>query len=224
MNPRSLPLIVVVAVLSGCTTFTTVRSAEVTPGPAVTVQASLSTPPGEDAAWFWTYECGASCNNSVNGSDLVFAQGLGTKSGRGATVGFGTSGVYPYVEVYTQLGASKKTPFGVGGRLGIPASSWSEHRVYARLDFASGDGKTRLLWNPGIVVTTGASPNGENPGTFIGIANGVGLEMAEGNMAWTPSLSIVSGRAGRTSYGQTYGPSYSTFATAAMSVTFRRKK
>jgi hypothetical protein len=214
---------VVVAMATACTSLSTVRSAEVRPGPALTVQASGSTPTGDLAGWFWSYDCATSCTTNVPGLDASIAFGHGMEDGKGSTFGFGTSGFYPFLEVYTQLDTGR-TPFGIGGRIGLPLIGWSEHRLYGRMDFPAGNGKDRLLWNPGLVLTMGASPNGENTGTFIGVTNGLGIQMGDGGVVWTPSVSLVSGRASINRWGEREGPEWSTFMTAAMSVSFRRKK
>lgn len=210
--------------VASCTTFTSVRSAEVRPGPSFSAQASASSPVGDEAGWFYSLECVSACNTHVAGGDFSFASGFGTASGRGATLGIGTSGFFPYVELYTQLDASSRHPFGIGGRFGIPLSGVSEHRVYARVDVANEDGSQRFLWNPGLVLTTGNSPNGENPGSVLGLANGFGIQLGNGGTVWTPSVSLVIARAGHESHGQPATPEWSAFMTAGLGVTFRRSK
>lgn len=205
----------------GCTTFTTVRSAEIAPGASWTLQGSTSTKVGDDAGWFYSADCSSDCSRSVAATDFVWTHGAVSEKGGGATLGFGLSGLFPYAEGYVQLGTSKTVPFGVGGRLGLPFGNWREHRVYGRVDLVRG--KTRFLWNPGVVITTGNSPNGSNASTMLGIANGFGLELDEENAVLTPSISIVRARAERTSYGTRIGPSSSTFLTAGLSMTFRRR-
>jgi hypothetical protein len=216
-------LMVTTGLTTGCATFTAVRSAEVSRGPAVTIQGSASTTVGDEAGWFYGYDCASSCDRPVAGVDLGFAQGIGGDVARTA-IGFGVSGVFPYVEVYRQLGFSGRAPFGIGGRLGIPFTSWAEHRLYGRVDLVTSGAGSRFMWNPGLVVTAGQSPNGENTGTLLGVANGFGLEVGQGRVVFAPSLSVVTARASHRSYGQQHGPGYSTFATAAMSVTFRRER
>jgi hypothetical protein len=209
---------------TSCTTFTSVRSAEVRPGPSFSAQASASSPVGDEAGWFYAYDCSSRCSMPVVGGDFSLASGFGTAGGRGTTIGIGTSGFYPYVEFYTQLDASQRRPVGVGGRLGIPLGGWMEHRIYARVDVANQDGSQRFLWNPGLVLTTGSSPNGANGGSVHGLANGVGVQLGNGGVVWTPSVSLVVARAGHESYGQPATPEWSAFMTAGMGVTFRRSK
>lgn len=213
-----------IALASACTSFSTVRSAEVSPGPSMTLQASISSPPADEAGWFWSMDCDIQCTSPVGGVDLSWAHAFNTGGGKGSTLGLGTSGFYPFVEYYTQLSSSRRRPFGIGARVGIPAIGWGEHRVYGRFDFVGKDTTQRFLWNPGIMITAGNSPNGANPGGFVGLVNGLGVQFGQGNVVWTPSLSSVVGRAVRHSYGRQLGPTFTAFTTAGLSVSFRRKK
>jgi hypothetical protein len=223
METRMLCALALTTVASACTTFSTVRSAEVNRGSSVTLQASGSTRTGDEAGWFWSYDCADACATHVPGTEVAWAYGSrDSVRGKGTAIGFGITGFYPYFEAYAQL-AGGRTPFGIGGRIGIPAIGWSEHRLYARVDRVSADGMSRLLWNPGLILTTGNSPNGENPGNFIGLVNGFGVQKDGENVLWVPSVNVIAGRAIRRSYSRVNGPEYSVFATAAMNVTFRRR-
>ena len=217
---------VVVAALfafTACTSFATVRSAEVQPGPSVGVQASVSTRPGDDAAWFWSFDCASDCDRAIVGGDVGLTYGWLRPSGvRGFAIGAGTSGTYPYVDAYVQLGAGRR-PLGVGARLGPPVSNWREHQLYARYDVPLG-GRTRLLLNPAAFLHEGRSPNGENPGTFLGFVQGVGLMLEGEHVSWTPAISFVAGRTRRTSYGEQFGPTTSVFGAASLGVTFHRRR
>src|SRR5262249_48394963 len=105
--------------MGGCASFATVRSAEVTPGPAITTQASVAGRPGDDAAWFFSFDCASSCDHSIVSPDIAFAYGLNADSNVPLTVGAGLNGTFPYLEGYAQLGRGN-IPFGIGARGGIP--------------------------------------------------------------------------------------------------------
>src|SRR5215207_6260716 len=110
-----VPGVVIVAALlpfvSGCTSFATVRSAEVRPGTAGALQASASTPPGDVASWFWSYDCAEACDHPVPGGDVGLAYGWPRRGGA-AALGVGVNGLHPYVDAYLQLGAGRR-PFGL---------------------------------------------------------------------------------------------------------------
>lgn len=215
--PAALP-----AALAGCTTFANVRSADVRPGPSLGVQASASTNPGDGAGWFWAYDCATACGRPVVGGDVGVTYGWRPRGGaRAASVGAGVSGAYPYVDGYVQLAAGRR-PFGVGARLGPPATSWREHQVYARQDVPLGRA-TRLLLNPGVFLHEGRAPNGENPGRFLGFVQGIGVLFDGERASWTPAVALVAGRAERTSFGRREGPTTSVFATASLGVTLHRR-
>src|SRR5690349_4614198 len=98
-----------------------------------------------------------------------------------------------------------RSPFGVGAQVGLSVTRWREHQVYARYDIPSGT-RRRLLLNPAAFLHEGESPNGENPGTFVGFVQGVGLLLEGTHVSWTPAATIVAGRAERRSYAQRFGP------------------
>jgi len=220
---RGAFVLVAFACGGACTSFATVRSAQVQPGPSIGAQASVSTPPGDDAAWFWSFDCASQCDHPVFGGDLGFTYGWVRPGGAtGFAFGVGTSGTHPYVDSYLQLGAGR-TPFGIGMRLGPPVSNWREHQLYARYDVPLGD-RTRLLLNPAAFLHEGKSPNGDNPGTFLGFVQGVGLMLEGERISWTPAVALVAGRAKRTSYGQQFGPTTSVFGSASVGVTLHRRR
>jgi hypothetical protein len=198
-----------------------VRSAEVLPGPSLTLQGSISTPPGDGPAGFWSFDCASECDRAIGGVDAAFAIG---QSGRTPfTLGAGVSGVqYPYLEGYVQLGRGAR-PYGVGARLGVPVTSWVQHQVYGRYDVRLGDGR-RLLLNPGLFYHGGNSPNGENPGHFLALVQGVGVLFEGERISVAPALSVVAGRGKRESYGQESGPFTSIFAAASVSVSWHRRR
>lgn len=216
-------LVATAPIASACTSFATVRSADIQPGPSLALHASASTPPGDVAAWFWSMDCVEACDHSVIGGDLGVTYGWKRNGARPpVAVGIGASGTIPYLDGYLQLGAGRR-PFGVGARIGLPVWSWREHQLYGRYDVPLG-GTTRLLLNPALFVHEGSSPNGASPGSFIGFVQGVGLSLEGEHVTWTPAAALVAGRAQRTSYGQPYGPVRSVFGTLSLGVAFHGRR
>jgi hypothetical protein len=219
----ALLFIVLLLPVSACTSFATVRSAEVLPGRSVAIQASISTPPGDVPGWFWSYECTQLCDHPIVGGDAGISYGWPRGGGAGAfALGVGLSGVFPYVDGYAQLGAGRQ-PFGIGARLGLPATSWREHQVYGRYDVRLSE-SARLLLNPAVFLHEGRSPNGASPGSFLAFVQGVGLLLEGERASFTPAVALVAGRAKRNSYGQQYGPVRSVFGAASIGVTFHRAR
>lgn len=220
MHRKQFLLIAFVYLSSGCTSFATVRSADVYPGLSAAVQASATTSTGDVAGWFWAFDCAGSCDHTVVGGDIGFTYGWPREEGgRPIAVGVGLSGLYPYVDGYLQL-AKGTRPFGLGARLGLP-SNWREHQLYARYDVRLGE-NARLLLNPALFIHEGRAPNGASPGSFVGFVQGVGILFQGKRVSFTPGVALVSGVAQRNSYGQKYGPERSTFATASAAITFHR--
>ena len=218
-----LPVAVFAAVApssTACTSFSTVRSAEVNPGPSLGLQASASMPPGDDAGWFWSFDCESNCNHPVVGGDVGLTYGWPGAKGAFA-LGVGTNGTHPYLDAYAQLGTGR-SPWGIGARLG-PFGNWREHQVYGRYDVRL-SGRSRLLLNPALFIHEGASPNGQNPGKFVGFVQGVGILLEGKNVSWTPALTLVSGRAERTTYGDKIGPTTSVFGAASLGMTIHRDR
>lgn len=207
--------------LAACTSFSTVRSAEVRPGVGAMATASLSGRVGAETGWFYSFDCADACDRQVPGLDAAVTYGwLRALGARPATLALGTSGPHPYVDGYLQLGAGA-VPFGVGARVGLPVTGWAEHQLYGRADLRLG-AATRLLLNPALFVHHGHSPNGENRGSFVAFAQGVGLEIDAGRVAFTPAVALVAGRSERTTYGQRIGPAAVVFPTASLGVRVHR--
>jgi hypothetical protein len=213
---------VVVTALTGCTAFATVRSAEVRPGPGATVQGSFASPPGDDAAWFWSFDCAQQCDHAIPAVDVVFEYGWRPPSGLAYTLGFGVSGVHPYIETYVQLPASRRRPLGVGGRLGLPINSWNEHQIYGRLDVPLTP-RQRLLLNPGVFYIR-AVPRVLR---ILARSSGWSRESASSS-TWARRRSgprrPVWGRAERRSDGQQFGPTTRVFGTASLAVSVHRAR
>lgn len=218
---RPLPLLCVLPVLA-CTTFSSVRSAAPPPGLGVHVQAAIASRPGDEAAWFWSFDCANQCDRTVSGAEVITTYGLRgpDASAARATIGIGLTGFSPTVEAYWRIGGAAARPYGVGARVAI-FDRWVTYNVFGRADFAVRR-DTRLLWNPGIVLHTGTSPNRSNDGTFLGLVQAVGFEGGEGPWRVRPSVSFVLGRAEHTSDGRRSGPATRGFATASIGVGYER--
>lgn len=222
MHLRVPVLLAALALLSGCT-FSTVRSAEVYSGLSLSVQASTTTPPGEDVYWFSAYDC-YRCNKPVSALYTELTLGSAAPDGaRGNEFSAGFDGVMPFIGAYRQLAKSERSAYGIGGRLGLPIISWNSSQVYGRYDRLLGPGQ-RLLLNPAVVLHWGNSPNGENPAYFVGLAQGVGLELERDRLSFIPAASVVLLRGERSNHGDSGGPFTTAFATASVAVVFHRKR
>lgn len=223
MPARLAPLAILLlgATMAGCTSFATVRSAQVQPGSSLTLQGSVSSPPGDEAAWFWTLDCASDCDHSVASVEAGYAYGWTGENPY--TLGVGVNGLlFPYVEGYAQLNGDSARAWGVGARLGIPAAGWSNHQVYGRYDLVLANG-TRVLVNPGVFLHVGNSPNGENPGHFLALAQGVGLEHRGERTTLVPAITLVAGRGRRSRDGDPVDFT-TVFAAASLGITFHRRR
>lgn len=136
-------------------------------------------------------------------------------------VGFGLNGTFPFAEGYLQLRDSDRLPLGVGARLGIPLGPGWQNSLYGRLDVPV-TSNAKLLWNPAVFHNSTSSPNGANHGWFVGLVQGVGLELGTGSITVTPSVALVWGRAEYENPEQ-HGPETRLFGMGALSVTMGRK-
>lgn len=197
---RSAWLLCFAALAGACTTFGAVNSADVRPGTSAEARISGSSPPGDAAAWFWSYGCASNCDRVIPSAEVSVKWGFELEgSERRGEVGVGASGVvYPYLHGFLQLRTGDR-PYGVGAQIGIPVTSWHEHSVFGRVDIPLNE-RSRLLLNPRIFVHTGNSPNGANPGTFAAFVQGVGFEHRSGRWSVIPAISTVFGHARRASY------------------------
>lgn len=219
---QALAVLLLAAAGAGCTSFATVRSAQVHPGTSLTVQGSVSSPPGDGAAWFWTLDCSENCDHAIGSVDAALT--VGRASEHPFAVGVGVNGIlFPYVEGYTQLNRDTARAFGVGARVGIPVIGWSSHQLYGRYDILLENGR-RVLWNPGMFLHAGQSPNGENRGHFLAMVQAVGLEYRGERRTVVPAVALVVGRGDRERYGDDEGPFTTVFGAASMSVTFHRRR
>jgi hypothetical protein len=209
------------AMIAGCTSFATVRSAEVRPGPSLTTQASVTSPVGPVAGWLWSYDCAADCDHAIPSLDVTLAYGRRREETTPFAVGIGLNGTSGFAEGYVQLRSTERLPFGIGGRVGLPIGPAWENQVYGRLDIPLGP-SARLLWNPSVFHTSITSPNGANNGSFLGLVQGIGLEIGSGSVTVTPSVAVVWGRAEYHNPEQ-HGPENRVFGTGALSMTIGRK-
>ena len=84
MRPRLAPPVPCL-LAAGCTPFATVRSARVERGLSAAVHASASTDPGDEAGWFWAYDCAERCDHPVVGFDAGVTYGWPAAGGRRPT-------------------------------------------------------------------------------------------------------------------------------------------
>jgi hypothetical protein len=215
-------LAAVATAAGGCASFGSVRSAEVHRGVSGTAQASLTTRPGDDAAWFWGFFCSVSCDARFLGVDVGLTYGM-----RRAPVAVG-AGVDPggtYADAYVQLGHGVR-PFGVGGRATIASAtgSWRQDQLYGRYDVPLG-GDSRLLLTPALFVHHGGT-EGEpgSRGSFVAFVQGIGLLIEGERASFVPALTVVAGRTRRTSVYEEIGPTRTVFAVASFGLTFHRKR
>lgn len=207
--------------LVGCASLATVRSAEVAPGPRAHVQFAATTPVGDATGWFFSHECESDCSHGIVAADLNASFGTSNPDGLAYAVGGGLNGVFPYLEGYLQLGRGHR-PVGLGARLGIPITgTWALHQLHGRLDLPLG-GSTRVLLNPGLSYLSGASPNGENPGSMLALSQSIGLAIAAGRRTIVPSVTGVVARSSRTSYGGKIGSETTAFLSFAVGIALTR--
>jgi hypothetical protein len=207
---------------SACTPFVAVHPAAVEPGVNISFQAALTTPPGDDAAWFWSFDCAFECNHVILAPDLGVHIATDEAFGLPLQVGVGMAGSSGYTEIYKQMGDAPGRPWGVGGRIGIPWADWSEHRLFARFERPAGDHS--LVLNPTLYLYTGNSPNGQNPGTFVAFIQGFGLVDRRERTTVIPALAAGVGRGWRKQYGEEIGPFNTAFATASISIIVHRQR
>ncbi|MGH7474970.1 MAG: hypothetical protein ACRELD_01640 [Longimicrobiales bacterium] len=209
---------------SGCTTFGAVHSAEVMAGPALDLRVTVASPPGDDAGWFWSFDCASQCDRVIWSPEVSFTYGwVPAEDCYPYELGLGVAGVlYPYVHGYLQVKRGPR-PFGLGARLGVPVTGWHEHLVFMRHDIPLSS-RTRILLTPTFFLHTGNSPNGQNPGTFAAFVQGLGLEHTTGNVSLTPALSAVIGWTERESYGRVAASSSTVFLVTGLGIRFHRAR
>jgi hypothetical protein len=188
------------------------------PGPSVAFQASASTPTGESASWFWSYDC-YRCNRPAFAGDIGFSYGVRRADGaRPLELGLGITGIRPYVDGYLQLDGGR-TPYGVGFRV-APSGTWSQYQLYGRYDILLRDNR-KLLLNPSAFLITGDSPNGANDASFLAFVQGIGMLFEGERTSLTPAIAIVAGWSDREPDG---GSGAAVFGTASLAVTFHRRR
>lgn len=208
---------------ASCATFSTVRSARVPVGPSLQVQASATTPPGEDASWLRSIDCERTCNRPLVGLDISGSAGFRPGAGPKAIgVSAGIEGLGPYVDAFLQLHEGPRA-WGVGGRAGLRVGGWSVHQAYGRSDVPLGAGATLLL-NPAFLVASGTSPNGAVSGSLRAFVLGIGVALASGGTTLTPAIAVVSGDVRRSpGYGAPDIRSRTTFLSASLGLSRHRQ-
>ncbi len=191
-----LALTLVTPFLAGCSTFVPVRSAQVETGGRVEVVATVATPPGEDAGWFFSLDCGATCDASGPALGVGMTVGGRTDGGWAYEVGGGLAGLFPYAEGFLQLRGGAG-PIGVGGGFGLSRGAGFEDVVYRAYDLAEVDG-SRVYGTTSLFRHAGRSPNGQVGGSLTALGQGFGIEL--GPLA--PSAALVVARVGRDDYGR----------------------
>jgi hypothetical protein len=183
---------------------------------------SATTSLGPVAGWLWSFDCAEDCDHAVGGLDVSFMYGRRKANETPYAWGLGVNGTFPFAEGYVQLRDSNRFPVGLGTRIGIPLGPGWQNAVYGRLDIPV-TSNAKLLWNPAVFHNSTSSPNDANHGWFIGVVQGVGLEIGTGSsVTFTPSVALVWGRA-EYENPQPHGPENRFFGTGALSVTLGRK-
>lgn len=206
-------LAIALLAVTGCATFTTVRPAAVSRGFAPYAQLAVTTPPGDEVAWFYSLECSSSCNRSIGAIELGFDVGRRIGTGSPWSWGMGFNGSFPFLEAYFQRDTTRGHAFGVGGRLGFAMDGWAQHQVYLRFDRPL-DGDRVLMIDPGLIYHQGHSPNGANTGSILGLVVGFGVERPGG--FWVPTVSAGITHAGHTVAGTQYGPELRAFLAGGL--------
>jgi hypothetical protein len=218
MNRSLAPILCSLGFL-GCTSFADVRSAEVRPGLQVDGGITVSAPPGDAAAWFWTLDCASHCDHAIISPNVAIRHGRVPQSGgRPYELGAGISGMFPYATGYLQLARGPR-PVGVGARVGIPFTTWREDAIFARYDLSSGS--TRVVLAPTVFLHSGSSPNGGNRGWFLAFAPALGLQHERSGVSVTTSLAPVLGHTKRSrSLGREVISGSAAFLVAGLSLSF----
>lgn len=200
---------------AGCTTFGEVRSAEVVPGPSFEVRATLATPPGDVAGWFWSFDCAEGCSHSIIGTELEYSYGhVPAGGGTPNELGLGLVGVFPFAHGYVQLGRGRR-PYGIGARVGVPLSGWSEHQVFGRMDIPLGS-DARLVLDPSVFLHRARTGNGQSYGHVLGLLGAIGLDATDGGTTLLPALTVGALEVERTRYGERDGPFWHPIAIVSV--------
>lgn len=193
---RSWALLLISLSNIGCTGFVPVRSATVTPGIRGDLAATVSMPPGDEAAWFWSLDCVSDCDRWIPSLSAAASYGFVQEEGAAYELGVGASGLYPYLHGFVQLRRGPR-PVGVGGRIGLPHDSWREDVLYVAYDVTEED-SGRIVMTTSLFRHGGGTPNGATRGSLVGLGQGLGLVGG----AVDVSLALVVGRVQRESEGR----------------------
>ena len=189
---------------TGCASMGTVRPARVQPG--TWIEGGISA----GFAWPMLANCLLSGRKTISG-DLV---GSCKNDGPWGIEGGVTRGIVgdasayslgagmqlvageftPFVEGYRQMRGDDR-PWGIGARAGIPTQGWGAHSATLRFDRPRGEASV-LSWNPSLLVQHGrADGKGELNGSWIGLANAIGVTRTGERATSTFALHAVVGRA-----------------------------
>lgn len=205
-------VVLVIVAGSACTTFVPVRPGAAQDGTSVHIRMTMATPPGDDAAWFWSFWCAHECDRAVGGVEVDAGHGTGGGQDTGWEFGGGFSGVFPYLRGHVELNGGERS-VGVGGRFTLPVPNWRQDMAYVAYDLSSSDSKTEAYGTTTLFRHGGHSPNGVQRGSFWAIAQGFGFAID----GFRPELALVIGRTrrgalgGPTAFG--YGPYRETTAS-----------
>lgn len=218
---RLLGLLLLLVPLGGCVSFAPVRPAEMYEGFSLTGETSVTTPPGEQAAWLQGGYCQRGCDGFLLGGDLGLTYGHRSGHGLGYELSIGTTGIWgPYADAYVQLSRDDH-PFGIGARGGRAG-----FHFYARYDveLPAGD---RLLLNPGFFWNPANDRASESrlwsTGELYAGTQGIGFLFEGDRISLTPSVTLVAGRG--TTYRFARVRDFSTFfAVVSLSATLHRSR
>lgn len=184
------------SLLASCTTFVSVRPAQVSHGSSLLLQASATAPPGELAGWMWSFDCAEGCNHGIPGLEIGYGRGISDSTRAWYVEGGAALPVTPYLEVYRQVG-DRSRPRGFGVRVGAPVAGWGEYRAFYRTD-----PRPNLTANTHLVVASGHSPNGESSATFIALIQSFGRMSNGATSGFIPSFSFGVTHTLRNRYGE----------------------
>lgn len=116
-------VVLLAAACAACSSFSTVRSAVVHPGPSLMIHGSIASPPGDETAWFYAFNCASDCNEVFSGGDIGLSFSHVPEKGTPFTFGLGSNGLYPYAEGYWQIARSERVPSALARDLACPCGA-----------------------------------------------------------------------------------------------------
>lgn len=185
--------------LSGCASFSNVRSAQIHQGTSLSVRWTRTADLGEDATYLWTGgqldEC-APCSHGTGTLDVSARTGFLSGNGSRAyefSVGMAGMSEALYAEGFVGWNQKERVPFGIGARgtvfSGDRRDAGRAYRLDGRLDWRL-NRSLRLLGNPGVFYHT----NGQGTGSwFLAFVPGAGIELSSPYVSFTPAVAWVFG-------------------------------